>query len=135
MTPLFSSLYDSLKVSPADNDHVEVTVILPDSIFRDYLNLFDAMTGFVRVTNRHTKLNRSRQSEVVSFLHQEAISTRDRYYDRIVKSYDLCIDQGLNRTKAIKQISTDLRKENHPWSSPDLVRSSLVAAGRPWRKL
>jgi riboflavin synthase len=37
------------------------------------------------------------------------------------------------RNEAIKQIADDLRTENHPWRAADLVRKTLVAAGRGGR--
>lgn len=64
---------------------------------------------------------------------QKSFHDKQAYLKRIVKDYDCYLLQGLDRKEAIKQISSDLRSENHPWSFPDLVRSSLIEAGRPGR--
>ncbi len=64
---------------------------------------------------------------------EETGKVKAQYYSRLVATFDLYTSQGFDRKAAIKQISADLRRENHPWSSPDLVRPSLVAAGRGGR--
>ena len=133
MTSLFSYLHNSLKVTPLDNDQVQVTVTLPADSFLQYIRLLDSLTGFVKVANKHARLAKAK----ATFESEEAVAERkrykDQYYSRLVESFDLYTSQGLDRKSAIKQIATDLRKENHPWCSPDQVRPSLVAAGRGGR--
>ena len=129
MTSLLSYLHDQLKVTPLDNDQVQVTVTLPSDLFRDYIRILDSLTGFARTLQNKSRLARSRSIED-DFSLQEGFRLRDQYYARLVVLFDQYTAQGLNRSATIKQISSILRKEKHPWSSADLVRSSLIAAGR-----
>jgi hypothetical protein len=134
MTSFFHSLIDSLKVSPGDDDQVEVTVTLPPDIFRDYLNLLDSLTHFVHCINqrsRYAKATKNAQSEETRRKAQQSI---DVYKARLVQSFDIYTAQGLDRKTAVKRIAADLRAENHPWRCPELVRSTLVASGRDGRK-
>ena len=98
MTSPFPFLQRNIKVTPLEDDQVQVTVTLPSSHFLHFVRLLDALSGFVSVIN-------------------------NRYTSR-----------GLDRPAAIKQISADLRKAKHYWSSIDLVRFALNAAGRPGRQ-
>lgn len=133
MTSLFSYLHKSLKVTPLEENQVEVTVTLQSDEYVHYLRLLDSLTGFIRTINSKTKLAKHKNSDYSKFEQDQARATKDKYYKRIVQGFDLYTSQGLDRKAAIKQIGADLRKENHPWSSPDLVRFSLRDAGRPGR--
>ncbi len=55
----------------------------------------------------------------------------DLFNARIVARFDALSAQGVNRSAAIKAISAELGKEQHPWAAVDLVRFALSAAGRP----
>lgn len=127
MTSLFHYLHDNLKITPLDNDHVQVTVDLPSDLFLDYIRILDSLTGFARTLRSKSKLSKPYVPD------PHLIAQRDQYYQRIVALFDHYTEQGLKRTPAIKQISADLRSESHPWYSADLIRSSLIAAGRPGR--
>lgn len=127
MTSLFSYLHEHLQVSPHDDDQVRVTVVLPSDLFLDYLRILDSLTSFARTLRTKSKLVKPYVPD------QHALDMRDEYYRHIVALFDRYTGKGLKRTPAIKHISADLRKENHPWSCPDLIRSSLIAAGRPGR--
>ena len=133
MTSLFSYLHRSLKVTHLEDDQVQVTVTLHSDDFIYYIRLLDSLTGFVRVVKNKTRYARN----MAHYESEEAINERkqykERYYSRIVASFDRYTSQGLDRTSAIKKISAELRKDNHPWSSPDQVRPSLVEAGRGGR--
>jgi len=128
MTSPFSFLQNSLKITPSDDGQVKVTVTLPQDLVFFYLRLLDSLTGMVKGVESKVRLSRC---QTVADQCHEGINQRDLYYKRIVRAYDLYQSQGLKRTAAIKQISADLRKENHPWREPDIIRSALVAAGRP----
>ncbi len=130
MTSLFSFLHNNLKVTPLDDGQVEVTVNLPSDLFLHYIRLFDSLTGFIQTVDRKARLTKTKATEDYQ---NETKRNLERYQERLVQAYDLHISNGLNRNAAIKQISTDLRSEKHPWSSPDLVRPSLIAAGRSGR--
>lgn len=130
MTSLFQYLQDTLKVNHLDDGQLEVTVTLPREHYHHYAQLLDSLTGFVQIINRESKLAKSRAAADSEIFAQEAKQNLERYYARLVEAYDLYLSQGLKRNAAIKQISADLRAEKHPWSSPDLVRPSLIEAGR-----
>ena len=126
MTPLFSFLQDSLEVSRIDDEQVRVTVNLPVDLLPYYLDLFNALSGFIRmVKRRHSLAASAKPSDHLG------IEFRDRFYARIVARFDALSAQGVNRSAAIKAISAELGKEQHPWAAVDLVRSALSAAGRP----
>ena len=132
-TSLESTLLDKLIVTPTDDDQVTITVTLPSDHLYHFINLLDSLIGFTRIVKRKERLARAKASSYNAETDRQAELSKKRYYDRIVKLFDLYTSQGLNRNSAIKQIGADLRKENHLWSSPDLARFSLAAAGRPGR--
>ena len=115
MTSLFQYLQDSLHVTPVDGDKLEVTVTLPSDHFLHFLRILESLTGFVKIVQKHERLQRIKSAETLELQKQEA--------ER----------QLAKRNAAIKQICTDLRAKKHPWSSPDLIRPSLVKAGRGGR--
>ena len=133
MTSLLLHLHDSLKVTSLEDNQVQVTVTLQSDEFIHYVRLLDSLTGFLRVVNNKDRIAKHKKSDYSKHLEEQGRIAKEKYYNRIVESFDLYTSQGLNRNSAIKQISTDLRKENHQWSSPDLVRSSLINAGRGGR--
>jgi hypothetical protein len=130
VTSLFSYLHSNLKVTPLDDDQVQVTVTLPSDHFQHFAKLLDSLTGFVQIVKRHTRQQRVNGDVAAEHQRQEAERNLARYYKHLVELFDHYTAQGLNRNAAIKQIGADLRAEKHPWSSPDLIRPSLVAAGR-----
>ena len=130
MTSLITSLHQSLEVTPTDNDQVKVTVTLPSDLFNDYFNLLESLTGFVNAINHqkhHAKLKAAADHT------QECQQHSSQHNKRIVKDYDGYLAQGLTRNEAIKFISVDLRKDDHPWCSVDAVKICLNRAGRPAR--
>ena len=133
MTSLLLHLHDSLKVTPLEDNQVQVTVTLQSDEFIHYVRLLDSLTGFLRVIKNKNRSAKTKAHYDSKEYAEETAKTKDQYYSRIVKLFDLYTSQGLNRSSAIKQIGADLRKEKHPWSSPDLVRFSLADAGRPGR--
>ena len=134
MTSLLSYLHNSLKITPLEDNKVQVTVTLESDEFIHYVRLLDSLTGFFRVINTKNRLAKAKVHYESEEHAEETGKIKSQYYSRLVESFDHYTSQGLDRKAAVKQISADLRKENHPWSSPDLVRPSLVAAGRDGRK-
>jgi len=118
------------EITPLDDDQVQVPLVLPSDLFHDIVKLLGIVTQLattIRSKNRLHKYSWLANDPAA----QARLEYRDQFYLRIVVLYDRYQDQGLKRTAAIKQISMDLRQENHPWAADFLVRSSLVAAGRP----
>ena len=130
MTSLLSYLHNSLKVTPLEDNKIQVTVTLESDEYIHYVRLLDSLTGFFRVINKKNRLAKGKAHYQSEEYAEETAKVKAKYYSRLVESFDLYTSQGFDRKSAIKQISADLRKENHPWSSPDLVRPSLIAAGR-----
>lgn len=130
MPSLITSLHQSLKITPLDGDQVKVTVTLPSELLNDYYDLLKSLTGFVNAINHQKHLERLKLRADQT---QQSFRNRSQLFKRIVKDYDCYLLQGLTRNEAIKQISANLRNENHPWRSPDLVRKCLIEAGRPGR--
>lgn len=133
VTSLFSYLHSNLKVTPLEEDQVQVTVTLPSDHFQHFVKLLDSLSGFVQIVKRHTRQQRVNGETAADHQRQEAERNLARYHKRLVELFDQYTAQGLNRNAAIKQIGADLRAEKHPWSSPDLIRPSLTAAGRGGR--
>ena len=129
MTSPFADLKKSLQITPLDNDHVQLSVSLPRNLLPLYLQLFESLTGFVRIL--HQKARQSHHETEPDSVRQESLDKRDRFYLVIVEAYDSYTSQGLTRTEAIKRISSDVRKDFPRWYSTDLIRSALIAAGRP----
>jgi len=133
MTSVLLQLHNNLQVPPAQDDQAQVTATLPYDLFSDSLRLLDSLTGFVRTVNSKAKLAKSQTDQAKEKLDREAKQNIARYQDDLVQAFDQYTSQGFDRKAAIKQITADLRAEKHCWSSPGLVRSSLVAAGRGGR--
>ena len=130
MTSLLSNLREHLQITPLNDDQVQVNFVLPCDLLFDYLHVLDSLTGLVKTVRSKVRHAKYSDSSADTFSTQ----ARDRFYERVVSLYDLYRSQGLKRTATIKRISAELRVENHPWASVDLVRKALNAAGRPGRQ-
>lgn len=133
MSSLLFSISRKPDITLLDDNRIRISFTIPAELLEDFSKLFDALSGFIRIIEREKRLARCKALSEAHSQSQQAEQVKQRYYDRIVTAYDRLTGQGLSRTSAIKRISADLRKENHPWASVDLVRSSLIAAGRPGR--
>ena len=133
MTSHLSFLHDSVKINHLEDNQVEVSVVLPSELFLHFIRTLESLTGFAQYLETQSKFHRLKQSRQSKAFDEAARVAKENYYKRISTEFDRLSAQGLKRYEIIKLISADLRKENHPWSSPDLVRPSLVAAGRGGR--
>ncbi len=131
MASLTDDLKQSLSVVPLKDDQIQITVILPADLLPHYSHLFEALTSLVELIEKQARSAAKVKTQLFELQRQEALRTRKLFCERLVVIYDGLIDQGLTRTAAIKQISIDLRKENHPWAADYLVRSCLIDGGRP----
>jgi hypothetical protein len=131
MTPSVDFLKDSLTVTPADDGRVAVTVLLHSELVRDYCRFLDSLASFFQVVNRKgsyaTVAARSAQSA------PERDNVHAVYTNKVVSAFDQYTASGLDRKTAIRRIAADLRAVKHPWRSVDLVRATLIAAGRGGR--
>ncbi len=131
MTSPFSNHQLNPKVTPLADDLVEVSLTLPDDLVHDFLLVLDSLTNLATIVRAKTRLARYKD-KADDILQAERFKERDAFfYARVVNLYDCHMARGLKRDAAIKLISQELRKEKHPWASIELVRSSLVAGGRP----
>ena len=133
MTSPFSYPENNLTVTPLDDQHVEVSITIQTDYLLDFIKLFDSLTHFVRLVKNKDRIERNKAKYNSKQHDEESRQHKEKYYFRRATLFDEYTDQGYDRKTTIKQISATLRKENHPWSSPDLVRPSLVAAGRGGR--
>jgi hypothetical protein len=131
MASLIDDLNPSLTTTTLEDGQIQITVTLPAGVLPQFIQLLEALTGLTQYISRKASITRARPSKQFQIQHDNALAQRDRFYARIVTLYDYYTDQGLNRTNAIKQISSELRNEKHPWAAADLVRTALIAAGRP----
>jgi hypothetical protein len=130
MASLITSLHQSLNVTPSDDGNAQVTVSIPSDLLDDYIGLLESLSGFVNAINHQKHIAKL---HAASEQTKEGFQFKASYHKQIVKDYDRHLSQGLTRKEAIKRISADLRKDKHPWRCPDLIRSSLIEAGRPGR--
>jgi len=130
MIPDLHVLTDNLKVTPLRNNQVKVTVTIPADFLIQYTQLLDSLSGFVEVLRKQETLSKLNHKPTRKKRENEAKKNIDAYHKRLVKAYDTYISQGLDRNSAIKQISVDLRASNHPWCAIELIRPSLIKAGR-----
>lgn len=133
MNPLQPLLTDSLKVVPLDQNHVQVCITLPADCCEHFIKAVEAFSGFATVLRNQVRFIQIRQTSQRVIADQRAEENKRVYYDRIAKEFDQLTAKGHSRNESIKLIAAGLRKEKHPWGSPDLVRFSLSAAGRPGR--
>ena len=133
MTSPFSYPENNLTVTPLDDQHVEVSITIQTDYLLDYIKLFDSLTSFVRLVKNKDRIERNRAKYNSKDHEEESHQLKEQYHSRLVNLFDEYTDEGYDRKTTVKRISATLRKENHPWSSPDLVRPSLVAAGRGGR--
>jgi hypothetical protein len=133
MTSPLLFLQDKIKVNYLDDDQIEVTVTLPADFLLHYVRLLDSLAGFLKYTNTRARIAKAQSSSQLRKYQEECKQNIANYHVRIVELYDQFISEGLDRNAAIKQVSTTLRQEKDPWSSPDLVRPALIKAGRPGR--
>lgn len=122
---------ESISVKPAENGQVAVTVLLPADLVRDYCRFVESLSTFFTSVKRLSYLAQSAARNNAPDFRSEADKTLAAYRARLVKSFDAYTLAGHDRKEAVKRIVADLRAEQHPWRCPDLVRSELVAAGRP----
>ncbi len=128
-----TSLMSSVEITPLNQDQVKVAIVVDADLVHSLLQTLDALTGLTTILR--SKIRLARNSRTNDVLQREALNQRDQFYARVVALYDDLLSQGMKRTAAIKAISRDLRKENHPWGSVDLVRTALNDAGRPRRRI
>ena len=133
MTSPFSYPKNNLTVTPLDDQHVEVSITIQTDYLLDFIKLFDSLTHFVRLVKNKDRIERGRAKYNSKEHEEESHQLKEKYYSRLVTLFDQYTGEGYDRKTSIKKVSATLRKENHPWSSPDLVRPSLVAAGRGGR--
>lgn len=134
MTPSQFVPPDQITVKPAGDGRLAVTVLLSAELVRDYCRFLETLSSFFASVDRKATLERANVRAVANAaLLAESNDTRAKYRARLVSSFDAYIGRGLDRKEAVKRVAADLRAESHPWCSPDLVRSELVAAGRGGR--
>lgn len=131
MTPSVESLKDALTVSPSDDGRIAVTVLLPPELVHDYCRFLESLASFFQVIQRKGVVATCAARSAQAAPEREKVHAD--YSAKVVEAYDRYTAAGLDRKAAISRIAADLRASNHPWRSTDLVRSTLVAAGRSGR--
>jgi hypothetical protein len=140
LSPKLNPSTDSVIVDYIGSDSVRVSVIIPERLVNDFSILLKTMLrvsgsyplDFKSVPSSRLLASSSDSPDLQSSL---CLKAKSDFYARIVPLYDFYISQGFSRTSSIKRISQELSAEKHPWSSIDLVRISLVEAGRPRKSI
>ena len=129
-----TSYLDQLKVRRSSSaGQIEVTVTLPPEHLQDYVKLLQSLSGLLQYAKRQAHYQEIRSEALSQERAIEAQEQIQQYRADLVQRYDSYLDQGLGRKEAIKQISQDLKTENHPWYYVDQIRSNLIAGGRSGR--
>ena len=123
-------LRDRLEVRSLDDGQVAVTVVLPSDLVRDYCRFLDALTSFFHTVQNKTTVAQAQAKAAAAVLDQKADEALTAFRSRVAAAFDRHTAQGLTRKEAVKAIAAELRAEDHPWRSPELVRATLVEAGR-----
>jgi len=125
---------DRFTIKPASDGLVAVTVHLPPDLVRDYCRFLESLADFFHTVDRKAKIERAHVDTATRAAQVEEGKQRLAEYDaRLSTSYDAYLASGLDRKNATKSVASDLRRDNHPWSTFDLVRSRLVKLGRGGR--
>ncbi|EAT16309.1 hypothetical protein HTZ97_13705 [Desulfuromonas acetoxidans] len=121
----------SLTISPVDDGAVQVTVTIPADQSNHFVNLFNSLSGSGATPVTDSVPSRPRNKTISELDKERAEQAKAAYFELIAGLFDKYTAEGFKRNDAIKRIAADLRARNHCWSSTDLVRSFLPAAGRP----
>ncbi|SDE61492.1 hypothetical protein SAMN05661003_11935 [Desulfuromonas thiophila] len=124
MIPHLHFLEDDLTVTPADDGRVQISVVLPSDSILEYIHLLDALTGFFRLAQRHGKLVSSLHNAAKDELRKRCEENRQRYFQRIVKAFDLYSAKGLNRNAAPKVIPRLRSTSRTPRPSSTTMRTA-----------
>jgi hypothetical protein len=127
-------LSDKLTVKTVADGQFAITVVLSADLVREYCQLLESLAAFFYQVNRKSITASAEHQATSRTLDLQAERYATEYRCRLVTSYDAYRSSGLTRNEAIKQIAADLRSESHPWRSADLVRVTLIAAGRGGRR-
>lgn len=130
---MISPLQDRLTVETLDDGFVAITVTLPVELVQDYRHFLESLSRFFHAVQVKGKISHAQSRAESQALDREAENNLAAYRARIVRTFDRYTSRGLDRKAAIQAIAQELRVEDHPWRSPDLIRSTLVAAGRGGR--
>ncbi len=130
MTSLFHYLQDTLKVTPLDDDQVQVTVTLPTEHFLHFARILDSLCGLVASVNSRTRLAKFQAAAEALKFNEQCEANQQDYYRYIVERFDRYTAEGLNRNQAIKRIGADLREVNHPCGSCRPARSYWPTSGK-----
>ncbi|AMV72287.1 hypothetical protein JCM30471_07740 [Desulfuromonas carbonis] len=133
MSLLRPQLLDHLSVTPLDDGLVAVTIHLPADLVRDYCRFLQTLVGFFTTVQNKTTIAQAEQRAKSYALNQQAQQTLAAYRSRVVDAFDRYTSQGLIRKEAIQSIAAELRADQHPWRSADLVRITLVECDRGGR--
>ena len=124
-------LRSSLQVQTLDDDRVSVTVTLPRDLVPAYCHFLESLSVFFRSVDRQSTIDQAKTK--ANQFDPESQQRITEYRERLGTAFDSYTSEGLSRQDAIKQISSDLRAEKHPWRTVECIRSTLVSAGRSGR--
>jgi hypothetical protein len=120
----------NLIIERVDANTARLSVLVSSSVVDEVSQILKSVLKISSSSVQEKTLDREKSLEFVDDIYQQNVT---EYYALIVGLYDDYTKLGHSRTAAIKRISLKLRSEGHPWASVDLIRSSLVSAGRPCR--
>lgn len=128
--PLASEFALDLRVSPARDGHVLVTVALPEGMTRAFVALLDSLHGLVQVVDNKSRASFAEARAVDPVEIEQARQRGADYRAEVCRIFDRLVNQGATVPDAIRQVNRTLKDAQHPWATVDLVTQELRAAGR-----
>jgi hypothetical protein len=128
--PLASGFSLDMRVSPARDGHVLLTVALPEGMTRVFMALLDSMHGLVQVIDSKSRASFAEARAVDLDELDKARRYSDAFRAEVCRLFDELVNRGESVKDAVKQVNRALKDAQHPWASVDLVARELRAAGR-----
>ena len=128
--PLAGGFALDLRVSPARDGYVCVSVALPEGMTRAFVALLDSLHGLVRVVDNKSRASFAQARAVDLGEIEKTRQFSDSYKAEVCRVFDALTARGVDRREAVKLTNRAMKDAGHPWATFDLVQDTLRAAGR-----
>jgi hypothetical protein len=128
--PLHHDCALDFHVTGSNAGYVCLSVALPEGMTRAFVTLLESLYGFMRVVDIKSR-SAVAQAKVVE---PGAREKRDRlqadFEQEVCTVFDGFILQGIEKKEAVKLTNSALKAKGSPWSTYEVVKTTLSAAGR-----
>lgn len=128
--PLHRETFLDVKVTPARDGYVLLTVALPEGLTRGFVTFLDAMHGLMRCADQQAVKAKRAAAPLDLDKLEEAQQRTDAFKAEVCTRFDQLTNQGVTKAEAIKKVNTQFKAEGHPWAGHEVIRSILSKAGR-----